>query len=77
MAQALEKTDKIVSADKISQEITRYFEDIRKGFDASQVCVTSHMSLIEVFRLGILKRKILFRIDRNTSDISEVHTGTD
>ncbi|KIK55427.1 hypothetical protein GYMLUDRAFT_248679 [Collybiopsis luxurians FD-317 M1] len=52
LAQVLEKTDKIVSADKISQEITSYFEDIKNAFDACQ-------------------RKVLFRIERNTSDISQ------
>ena len=51
LAQALEKTDKIVSADKISQEITKYFEDIKNAFDVCQVCFTTHMALHKSFKI--------------------------
>jgi hypothetical protein len=51
LAQALEKTDKIVSADKISQEITSYFEDIKNAFDACQVWIRTHMALHKSFKI--------------------------
>src|ERR1700761_981311 len=76
LEQALKKMDKIVSADRISQEITKYFEDIRKAFDACQVCITYHIGSTRSLRLCTLQRRILFCIERNTSDISKVSTGS-
>ena len=74
-AQVLKKTNNIVSADKISQEITKYFEDIKKALDACQVCIRIHMASVNVLRLCNLQRQVLFRIERNTSDISMVGEG--
>ena len=76
MAQVLKKTNNIVSADKISQEITKYFEDIKKALDTCQVCIRTHMASVNVLRLRNSQRQVLFCIERNTSDISEVGTGS-
>ena len=75
VAQILRKTDNVVAADTISQEIAKYFEDIKDAFDACQVWIRIHMAFIKVLRLCNLQRKVVFCIERNTSDISKVGTG--
>ncbi|KIK58274.1 hypothetical protein GYMLUDRAFT_701708 [Collybiopsis luxurians FD-317 M1] len=72
MKQFLRESSRFISAEKISQEITKYFGDIGKAFDTCQVCFTSYIALLMIFILFNLQGKVVFHIDRDTSNISKV-----